>query len=300
MKKKGIAIISLILLAIIAVVAGVKIKQNHQQNAIQEIQPVKVSASTVPTFFFHGWGSSWHAEDTMAQAIKKAGATNTIVRVNVARNGKAKLIGKIKKNAKNPLVEVNFADHKLTRYQHAGQYAHAYDTAGARYVKNAIDLVRNKYHYQHINIVAHSMGNLEVASYIKMNATKKIFPKINHLVAMAGHYDGIVGENDKPNQVKINKKTGKPSIMRPEFRNLLSLRKVFPRETKVLNIYGNLEDGTNSDGDVSNASAQSLKYLINGRAKSYRELMIRGKGGQHSRLHNNAQVNRALVNFLWK
>lgn len=284
MKKKGIGIISLILIIIIAIVAGIKIKQNHDENAVQEIQPVKVSSKTVPTFFFHGWGSSWHAEDTMAQAIKRAGATNTIVRVNVNKKGRARLIGKIKKNAKNPLVEVNFSDNKLTNSQYNGQYANAYDSMGARYVKNAIDLVRNKYHYSKINIVAHSMGNLEVASYIKLNAGKKNFPQIDHLVAMAGHYDGIIGMNDKRHQLKIDKKTGKPSIMRPEYRNLLSLRKIFPKNTKVLNIYGNLEDGTNSDGDVSNASAQSLKYLINGRAKSYRQLMIRGKGGQHSKL----------------
>ncbi|NRO30435.1 hypothetical protein IMAU30143_00643 [Lactobacillus helveticus] len=193
MRKKGIGIISLILIIIIAIVAGIKIKQNHDENAVQEIQPVKVSSKTVPTFFFHGWGSSWHAEDTMAQAIKRAGATNAIVRVNVNKKGHARLIGKIKKNAKNPLVEVNFSDNKLTNSQYNGQYANAYDSTGARYVKNAIDLVRNKYHYSKINIVAHSMGNLEVASYIKLNAGKKNFPQIDHLVAMAGHYDGIIG-----------------------------------------------------------------------------------------------------------
>lgn len=92
----------------------------------------------------------------MTQAIKKAGASNTIVKVNVDRNGHAKLIGKIKKHAKNPLVEVNFDDNKLTRFQNNGHYAYAYDTAGARYVKNAIGLIRNKYHYSNINIVAHS------------------------------------------------------------------------------------------------------------------------------------------------
>lgn len=53
------------------------------------------------------------------------------------------------------------------------------------------------------------------------------------------------------------------------------------------------------DGDVTNASAKSLKYLINGRAKSYQELMIRGRGGQHSALHNNSQVNKALIRFIW-
>ena len=65
---------------------------------------------------------------------------------------------------------------------------------------------------------------------------KKIF-----WVSMAGHYDGIVGINDEPNKTKIDAKTGKPSQMEPEYRALLSLRNIFPRETNVLNIFGNLE-----------------------------------------------------------
>ena len=116
---------------------------------------------------------------------------------------------------------------------------------------------------------------------------------------MARHYDGIVGINDEPNKTKIDAKTGKPSRMEPEYRALLSLRNIFPRETNVLNIFGNLENGTNSDGDVTNASAKSLKYLINSRAKSCQELMIRGRGGQHSALHNNSQVTKALIRFIW-
>ncbi|WP_269082130.1 hypothetical protein [Lactobacillus kitasatonis] len=27
--------------------------------------------------------------------------------------------------------------------------------------------------------------------------------------------------------------------------------------------------------------------------------MIRGRGGQHSALHNNSQVNKALIRFIW-
>lgn len=57
MKKKKIGVICLILVIIIAIIAGIKVKQNHDDNTIQEIQPVKVSSKTVPTFFFHGWGS---------------------------------------------------------------------------------------------------------------------------------------------------------------------------------------------------------------------------------------------------
>lgn len=50
----------------------------------------------------------------MTAAIKNISVSNTIVRVNVNKNGQAKIIGKIAKNATNPLVEVNFADNKLT------------------------------------------------------------------------------------------------------------------------------------------------------------------------------------------
>ena len=48
------------------------------------------------------------------------------------------------------------------------------------------------------------------------------------------------------------------------------------------------------------ASAQSYKYLINGRAKSYREVEIKGKNAQHSKLHENKEVDQLLIDFLWK
>lgn len=292
MKKRKKLIITVIIV-IMVIITGYLGLHRHQESEFQ-----KANSNNYPTFFFHGWGSSYHAEEKMAAAMKRAGVTNTIIRVNVNKDGHAKLIGQIPKNARNPLVEVNFSDNKLGNLK--GSYARAYYTTGARYVRNAINVVTKKYHYTSINAISHSMGNLEFANYINRYHAQEDFPKINHWVSIAGHYDGIVGENDRPNQTKINQKTGQPDRMEPEFRGLLGLRKDFPRETRVLNIYGNLEDGTNSDGDVTNASAQSLKYLLNGRAKSYQELMIRGRGGQHSRLHNNAQVNKALINFIWK
>ncbi|GAA3638060.1 alpha/beta hydrolase [Lactobacillus hamsteri] len=298
MRKRNYSIIA-IAIAVVAIIAGIFIFKNYsKQNEVQEIASVKVESRTVPTFFFHGWGSSYHAEEDMVKAIKHAGVTKSVIRANVTRSGKVILHGRLNKNARNPIIEVNFDDNKLSGYQ--GDYVRAYENAGSRYVKNVIQKVTSKYHYNQINIVAHSMGNLEVAYYFKRYPELQKQIQVNHFISMAGHYDGIIGENDKPNQLKIDKKTGKPSFMRPEYRGLLPLRKTFPRNTRVLNIFGNREDGTNSDGPVSNASARSLRYLINGRAKSYRELMIRGKNAQHSKLHNNRQVNQAIVNFLWR
>ena len=97
-----------------------------------------------------------------------------------------------------------------------------------------------------------------------------------------------------------NKETGEPDIYSDGFKQLLPLRMHYPKQIEVLNIYGNKEDGSNSDGSVSVASAQSYKYLINGRAKSYSEVEIKGKNAQHSKLHENKEVDQLLIDFLWK
>lgn len=50
---------------------------------------------------------------------------------------------------------------------------------------------------------------------------------------------------------------------------------------------------------VDNISSLSLKYLVANRAKYYRVVEIKGRNAQHSRLHNNSQVDKVLIKFLW-
>ena len=248
--------------------------------------------STVPTIFVHGWGSSARAEDKMARAAQRAGVTKTIVRANVDRQGKVSFDRNIPKGAINPIVEVNLADNKLSHYQ--DDYTAGYHHGGT-YVRNVVNALEKRGNYPAFNFVGHSMGNLEIANYINDNAGH--LPKINHLVAIAGHYNGLVGQSKAESTVS---QEGKPTREDSCFKALLGLRQNFPRNTRVLNIYGNLDNGSNSDGDVPVSSAKSLKYLVANRAKSYQELELHGKNAQHSRLHNNNhQVDQALINFLW-
>lgn len=285
------------LFAMIAVLIAITTSAcSHSQSTTSNIK-VKSSGSTA-TLFFHGWGSSSKAEDFMAQGIKDSGATKTIIKANVSPNRKVTFNRNFSAKTKNPIIEVNIEDNKLNHLMHGStNYASVYPESG-NYVKAAIQAVEKKAKSKNINLVGHSMGNLEIMNYINSNATKKDFPNIKHVVSIAGHYDGIIGENDRANQIKLAK-NGKPNIMRPEYRELLGLRKKFPKNTRVLNIYGNKQDGTNSDGPVANNSARSLKYLLNNRAKSYRELQINGKNAQHSKLHHNVKVNDAIIKFLF-
>ncbi|WP_124974641.1 alpha/beta hydrolase, partial [Ligilactobacillus salitolerans] len=139
-------------------------------------------------------------------------------------------------------------------------------------------------------------------------------PKINKMVVLAGPYNGIMnkGHANQPTNGELAglwddspranylMKNGRPKIIHEEYRRLLERKNDFPTNTRVLNIYGDLKDGTRSDGLVTEPSVRSLKYLVANRAKSYQEYEIKGEMGQHSRLHiDNPEVSDKLTQYLW-
>ena len=209
--------------------------------------------STTPTLFFHGYGSGAHAEEYMVNGFVKAGVSKTVITADVAGDGTVTLKGDIPHNAVNPLVMVNFNDNHSTNYELQGQW-----------VKNVLEELQAKYHFKKVNIEAHSMGNMAVMYFLLANAGNHNLPQIQKQVAMAGTFDGAIGWNEPANLI-VNKKTGKPSAMNDSYQKLLPLRHRYPRQIKLLNIYGDLKDG--NDSQVSNASCLSLKYLINNRAR---------------------------------
>lgn len=297
MKKKNIITIFISLLVLIAVgsIFLRNKKNNSSSNSSENVLETKVKATkirthnlnnkVVPTLFYHGAGSSYHAEEHMANAALRAGAADQIIRANVSENSSVKFIGKIRKSAKHPIVEVNYANNM---------------SVNPNDVKNVLIALQNKYGYHRVNLVGHSMGNLLIANYINDNYANKRLPQIQKVVSIAGHYNGWLGEEDAATSPLKNTRTGEPREKSASFRELLGLRKHYPRQIRVLNIYGDLMDGSKSDGSVSVASARSYKYLINNRAKSYQEAEIRGRMAQHSRLHRNSQVDQLLINFLWR
>lgn len=239
----------------------------------------------IPTLFIHGWGSSYHAEEKMAQAAKKAGVTKTIILADVDLNGNVTLKGKIPAQAKAPLVLVNFENNKNVNAK-----------MEAGYLKSVLETLQQKYHFQKMNLVGHSMGNMAILDYLLENAQNKELPQLNKQVALAAFPNGLVGE--MPTDVTVAK-DGRPDQETSTFTELLALRELYPKGASVLNIYGNLEDGSDSDGPVPVRSAQTLRYLVTPNAKSYEEHQITGKLGQHSKLHNNREVDRLLIKFLW-
>ncbi len=241
-----------------------------------------------PTFFFHGYGSSYHAEEYMVNGAVKEGITTkkAIIRANVRPSGSVKLTGTIRANSQNPIVEVNFDNPRNPNYKTDGQW-----------VRNVIVTLQNHYKFNKVNLVGHSMGNLAIMYYLRQYSSNHQLPTLNKQVAIAGHFNGLVMSDTNKNHDRVAK-NGKPlNNVTKQYRYLEKLRQTYPQSAEVLNIYGDKGQGT--DGDLTVQSAQSLKYLVSPRAKSYQEQKLTGKQASHSRLHENADVNALLYNFLW-
>lgn len=256
-------------------------------NQSSKLNSSKFIQSTTPTLFFHGYGSSANAERHMTESARKAGVTETIIQANVDRTGQVTLIGSIPKGAINPIVMVQYEDNRNPDY-----------LQDAAYAKAVVEKLKQAYGFQEMKMVGHSMGNMSILYYLLEYGSEENLPKLIKQVNLANHVAGLENWN-LPSNLTLDPKTGQPSAMNEQYQKLTGLREVYPdKQIDVLNIYGDI--GGNTDGSVLNISSQALKYLLINHAKSYKEVKISGHGGQHSRLHENSEVDQLLIDFLWR
>ncbi|RSJ73833.1 alpha/beta hydrolase [Streptococcus cristatus] len=279
-KRSIIALSSFLFIALVSLFL-IYNRQTKELNSSDYIQ------SRAPTLFFHGYGSSANAEKHMVEAARQAGVTQTIVTATVDSHAQVTLKGDIPKDAVNQIVMVEFEDNRNANYAQDGEYAAA-----------VIRELQARYSFKKMNFVAHSMGNMSILFYLLEHAQNEEFPQLQKQVNIANHVNGLEGMDLPANLTILDSKTGEPSAMSDSYQKLLGLREIYPQDqVDVLNIYGDFKN--QSDGSVLNVSSRSLKYLVIDNAKSYQEKRVTGPLAQHSQLHENPEVDRLLIDFLW-
>ena len=281
MRKRSIIALSTFLFIALVSLFLIYNRQTKELNSRDYIQ------SSTPTLFFHGYGSSANAEKHMVEAARQAGVTQTIVTATVDRHAQVTLKGEIPKDATNPIVMVEFEDNRNPDYSQDGEYAAA-----------VVRELQARYGFKKMNFVAHSMGNMSILFYLLEHAQNEELPKLQKQVNIANHVNGLEGMDLPANLTILDSQLGQPSAMSDSYQKLLGLREIYPQDqVEVLNIYGDFKN--QSDGSVLNVSSRSLKYLVIDNAKSYQEKRVTGPLAQHSQLHENPEVDRLLIDFLW-
>lgn len=270
----------MIFLVLTACSRQAQVDHGHQQTLI----------TSTPTLFFHGGGSSYHAEEHMVQAAEKAGVTHSVIRADVTNKGKVTLYGTWPKKAKNPICEVNYLNNRQLDFNKHGEYA-----------TNVVKKLQQRYGIKKINMVGHSLGNISIIYYMLQNGQNKKMPQLKKQVDLAGHFAGlnfdVPAAIRQPRGLKLAA-NDKPNKMNATYRQMTAARRLYPRgQVAVLNIIGDI--GHHTDGTVPNVSSLSLKYLVADQAKSYRVIKFTGKNARHSKLHENPQVDKVIIRFLW-
>ena len=102
---------------------------------------------------------------------------------------------------------------------------------------------------------------------------------------------------DIPNVNRLTE-SGRPSMMTPHYSYMLRHRRDFSPSIRVLNIYGNVLDTTNSDRFISVVSAKSIRYILAPDAVYYQEVEVLGDNAEHSQMHDEPFVIGILNRFL--
>ncbi|WP_137597806.1 alpha/beta hydrolase [Paucilactobacillus kaifaensis] len=280
MHKKG----WLLIISCLSILLLVGCSKNATQHSNKKVtQPV-------PTIFVHGLMGSHKSTDKMITAMQKNGQAKKIMTINVQADGKLKRIGKYDHQVKRPIIQVNFENNEASIQTQT------------KWLTETLHYLRVKQHVKRYNAVAHSAGNITLVE-TEMKATKTI-PQLKRLVIIAGPFNGVIGMNDAANTNQLQKNY-RPKIIYPandwypSYEQLLSWRHHFPANVRILNIYGDLGDGSHSDGMVTEQSELSVNYLLRGLHDSIKNVKITGQNAAHSSLHDNQTVNRQLIKFLW-
>lgn len=244
----------------------------------------KVKSIETPTLFLHGYSGTKNSMGHMMDRLARNGdATRSLV-LSVSPEGTVKATGDWDKFATKPLIQILFEDNKSSL------------TNQTIWLQNVMRTLKSEYHIPTVNVVGHSMGGVDWASYLEEGSDRDDFPTVTKMVAIGAPFNGLViGEDGK---TAYDLTENGPETQTERYKNFMTNKKALPAPLVVLNIAGDVQDGTKSDTSVSLASALSGKFIFD-RVASYKELVFTGSKAQHSKLHENKEVDKAVKQFLW-
>lgn len=276
---------NMISLALLASFPPTRIFLKMHRRKITDYSTVeKTSIIQEPVIYIHGFRGGDYTTRIMVKKACEDKGTSKFLKVTVDLLGNFKFEGTWTGD-KHPIVQLVF------RQKIAGINCINY------YLKFTLPFLAKRFNFKHYNAVAHSLGAPCIIWTQMRYAKNKKFPQLKKCALIAGPFDGVMYLGDIPNINYLTEK-GRPALMSWHYISLLLYRKRMDPNVRILNIYGNVLDETNTDRFISVVSAKSIRYIISPTVRFYREVEIRGKNAEHSRMHDDPFVINLLSHFL--
>ena len=281
----------LVLIVIGVVIVGVlsrlgfKFLQYGQPKHLAPSPQPQTADDSAVTLFIPGYAGNRFSFGGMLQRFVRSGVANKSLVVMIDRHNHPHVTGHL--DPYRPMVQLIFATPRVAvRQQAAGVLA-------------VVKYLLAHEHVQTINLVAHSMGGVVLFQYLTTAAQLVNLPEVRKVVTIGAPFnDSEVAQNTYPIENHPLTTNG-PTKTTPVYNYFLRTLQRLPNTISYLNIAGNIGDEVQSDGVVALNSALSLKFLLRPVVARYHEFVVHGKNARHSRLHENYEVDRQIVQFLY-
>lgn len=238
-----------------------------------------------PVLYVHGFRGGDYTTEKMVKSGLKYTGKKEFLKAWINWRGKITYEGTWTDD-ENPIIQVVFQN----KWVGENQIAH--------WLTHLLFDLRKKYEFHEYDAIGHSLGAVSLVIVNLYEKRHAYMPKMNNLVLIAGPFNGVLGLNDLPNINRITP-TGKPAFMSPTYFRIYMNRNNVSSNLKVLNIYGNVEDYSNSDKYVSVTSAKSISYILEPKVKEYYDMPVSGTKAEHSLLHDNSDILQKINLFVY-
>lgn len=241
-----------------------------------------------PTLMLHGIHGDKRTMQGMIRRWRLAGLAYKALEIEITKDGEMIVDGIWNKKGEEgyPIIQVFFENNDAT------------PVLQVSWLLKIMTFLNKKIGVEEINMLGHSMGGVAVLGYLtQASKYEELTPKVKKFIALGSPFKGEL-EDSLLSQVYQLEKDGKRNFDR-YYDFFMVEREGIPEDLRVLNIYGDLNNGSESDGIVPTKNAAILKEMLSGIVSSYDERVIQGLGGQHTLLHENPEVDQLVADFLW-
>lgn len=283
---KKIAKVMALLLSFLSVVGLVYYAQIRYLSPGTLAKQKGVRYSNTPTVFIHGYQGSSLSFGPLLNQLEGDNIAKREMTIIVKPDGKLSVEGKLTNNHDNPTIMVLFSEDVTDEIKQSQWIADVMKYLSSQHVSG-------------VNLVAHSMGGVSALRYLLEYADSQV-PKVEKLVTIAAPFNDLEIAEDTEEIFAYELTEKGPSDTTPIYEYFDRAMNRLPANLAVLNIAGDLEDGSASDGSVSTHSTFSLRFLLQQHTKNYQELLIKGQSGGHSAITRSQQLQDNLIAFLWR
>ncbi|MGY3777846.1 alpha/beta fold hydrolase [Isobaculum melis] len=250
------------------------------QNAIDKEEVID---SNIPTVFMHGYAGTKNSLGKMIERFDESGVATKGLILTMKKDGTIEATGELDTTKKNPTIQFIYEDSRVSVEDNI------------LWLVDLMKELKSNYGIETIHFVGHSLGGVAGLYYLEEHASDAHFPHIQKFVAIGSPFNGLYIADDGVSPYDFGP-TG-PQTETERFTFFKENKEKIPADTHILNIAGDVEDGTKSDESVAVSSALSIRFMLN--PQHYQEKVFYGAKAQHSALHENDQVDAEVLKFLW-